>query len=158
MTEKYWDDYAQEKVESIFKWAETYTGNGDLVSMRLVMDSMIQNFFYDNVALERECEPYWLNLGAMASKADYPSISVQTISNTLSKKQNDYGPQNIARFGTRGLVVRVHDKVARLENLLYSGKTANNESIEDTYIDIIGYSAIGLMWIDNQFLTPLKPR
>jgi len=64
---------------------------------------------------------------------------------TLCRKQNDYGHENIARFGRLGLLVRVHDKIARLHNLLAKGGVPQNESIEDTYVDIVGYSAIGIM-------------
>jgi hypothetical protein len=52
-------------------------------------------------------------------------------------------------------MVRLHDKVARLENLTSSGKSPNNESIEDTFLDIIGYCAIGIMWEQRNFLLPL---
>ena len=64
---------------------------------------------------------------------------------TLCRKQNDYGHENISRFGRLGLLVRVHDKIARLNNLLARGGAPENESIEDTYVDIVGYSAIGMM-------------
>jgi len=64
---------------------------------------------------------------------------------TLCKKQHDYGHENIARFGRLGLLVRVHDKIARLHNLLAKGGVPQNETIEDTYVDIVGYSAIGMM-------------
>lgn len=75
---------------------------------------------------------------------------------TLIRKQKDYGPENIARFGNIGLLIRMHDKVARLENI-YSKcewdfnkavavNAVSDETIIDTLIDIMGYSAIALMW------------
>lgn len=44
----------------------------------------------------------------------------------------------------QGILVRVSDKFARLNNLLVPGKTAQvkEESIEDTIEDIVGYLAI----------------
>lgn len=80
----------------------------------------------------------------------------EDITSTLIRKQSDYGHHNIARFGRQGLVVRCHDKVARLKNLhlARSGK-ASNESLTDTYVDIIGYSAIGMMWERGWFLLNL---
>lgn len=80
----------------------------------------------------------------------------EDITSTLVRKQSDYGHHNIARFGRQGLVVRCHDKVARLKNLhlARSGKAAN-ESLTDTYVDIIGYSAIGMMWERGWFLLDL---
>ena len=53
--------------------------------------------------------------------------------------------------------MRCHDKVARLKNLYGSDFEPNNESIEDTLLDIVGYSAIGIMWESGTFLLPLKP-
>ena len=82
-------------------------------------------------------------------------VSVHDIVEILIRKQRDYGPENIAKFGRFGLVVRTHDKVARLENLLATGNKPNNESVLDTLIDIVGYSAIGIMWEKDEFLLPL---
>lgn len=80
----------------------------------------------------------------------------EEITETLIRKQSDYGHHNIARFGRRGLVVRTHDKIARLKNLHLTrhGKAAN-ESLTDTYVDIVGYSAIGMMWERGWFLLEL---
>jgi hypothetical protein len=53
-------------------------------------------------------------------------------------------------------LVRCHDKMARLKNLQLSrGGAAQNESVADTYLDIIGYSAIGMMWERGWFLLDL---
>ena len=77
---------------------------------------------------------------------------------TLVKKQYDYGHNNIARFGFIGLLIRVHDKIARLENLISKEVDPNNESIDDTIMDIVGYSAIGIMWEQNQFMLDLETK
>ena len=42
-----------------------------------------------------------------------------------------------------------------MENLLNNNKDAKNESLHDTYLDIVGYSVIGLMLLDDTFFTPL---
>ena len=81
----------------------------------------------------------------------------EDITETLIRKQRDYGHHNIARFGRQGVLVRCHDKVARLKNLQLSrGGAAQNESVADTYLDIIGYSAIGMMWERGWFLLDLN--
>lgn len=72
--------------------------------------------------------------------------------NIFANKQHDYGPHNIARFSELGLVVRLADKVERLNNLI--DKQASNESIDDTYIDIINYCAILLLVINNEWFIP----
>jgi hypothetical protein len=54
----------------------------------------------------------------------------------------------------------LHDKVARLENLLSKPKGVTNavsdESVYDTLLDIGGYAAIALMWIRGEFLLPME--
>jgi hypothetical protein len=67
----------------------------------------------------------------------------------LVQKQIDYGPNNIASAPggpLNGLMVRMHDKMERLKHLTYvTGDTPKNESIEDSFIDLLNYSAIALM-------------
>jgi hypothetical protein len=82
-------------------------------------------------------------------------IKEETLVKTLIRKQRDYGPENIRRFGRQGLMVRMHDKIARLENLTLKKDDPNNESIDDTVMDIAGYAAIGIMWESQKFLLPL---
>lgn len=83
----------------------------------------------------------------------------ETVHGILVKKQMDYGHGNISRFGRTGLIVRIQDKVARLENLMARGISEDdgpqNESLTDNVIDVMGYSAIGIMWESDSFLLPL---
>jgi hypothetical protein len=45
-----------------------------------------------------------------------------------------------------GLLVRMHDKMERLENLYYKkNDTPNYESIQDSLIDLANYAIIGLL-------------
>jgi hypothetical protein len=106
---------------------------------------------------------------------DHASILIDRhfITNILINKQKDYGVKNIMMFGLSGIIVRMYDKIARLENLiqksggnLFDAEQANavhGESIIDTLIDIVGYSTIGLMIMTennthgNNFLTPMTP-
>jgi hypothetical protein len=72
----------------------------------------------------------------------------------LVSKQNDYGPDNIRRSPggpLNGLTVRLYDKIARLNNLLETGATPENESLRDTFIDIANYGVIGVMILDDTF-------
>ncbi len=72
----------------------------------------------------------------------------------LIKKHNDYGPKNIVDSPISpqfGLAVRLHDKVARLNNLLSSDGEPNFESLRDTFLDISNYGLIGVMVIDGTF-------
>jgi hypothetical protein len=81
--------------------------------------------------------------------------SQDSVVNTLIKKQRDYGPENINKFGQYGLVVRTHDKIARLENLISKQTAPENEAMQDTFLDIVGYSAIGIMLVREMFNYPL---
>ena len=63
----------------------------------------------------------------------------------LIRKRKDYGPGNLAEFGDFGVLVRVSDKFHRLKTLLGSGAEPANESIEDTWQDVAGYSILALM-------------
>ena len=72
--------------------------------------------------------------------------------NLLIKKHNDYGPKNIALSPggpLNGLRVRMWDKVARINNLLDSGVKPSNESLRDSFIDLLNYSAIAMMVLDG---------
>jgi hypothetical protein len=48
-----------------------------------------------------------------------------------------------------GLRVRMHDKTARINHLIDSGATPENESLRDSFIDLLNYSAIALMVLDG---------
>jgi hypothetical protein len=65
----------------------------------------------------------------------------------LDKKQQDYGSKNISAFGELGVLIRVNDKVERLKNLLKAANPAEvqNESIEDTWMDIANYAMIATL-------------
>ena len=57
-------------------------------------------------------------------------------------KQHDYGTGNIAQMGEVGVATRANDKVQRLMHL--DGKEAANEGLDDSWIDLCDYGAIGL--------------
>lgn len=81
------------------------------------------------------------------------------IAELVISKQKDYGTKNILNspFGPeQGLVTREYDKLARLANLLSSGKKPKNESIEDSWKDVAGYALIALMVRRGSFELPLK--
>ena len=72
--------------------------------------------------------------------------------NLLLSKQADYGPKNISDAPggpLNGLRVRMHDKIARINNLIDSGAEPENESLRDSFIDLLNYSAIAMMVLDG---------
>jgi hypothetical protein len=74
---------------------------------------------------------------------------------TLISKQHDYGHENILFAGADGVLVRAHDKIARIKNLLGRGAHAENESLRDSWIDLAGYAVIAIMLMDGTFTRPL---
>jgi len=66
---------------------------------------------------------------------------------TFIKKNRDYGKGNILDTGELGIVFRVSDKINRLKHLLETGKTPQNESKEETWIDIGVYAVIAVLYL-----------
>jgi hypothetical protein len=71
-------------------------------------------------------------------------------------KQRDYGTENILAFEEKGIVVRMNDKIARLKNLVWGNRIPNNETLDDTYRDLAGYSIVALMLRSGTFQLPLE--
>ena len=77
--------------------------------------------------------------------------------NLFSKKMMDYGLGNIAlggnlessedqKYALQGIQIRLNDKINRLKNLLKNDKSyVEDESLEDTFIDIANYGIIGIL-------------
>ena len=79
---------------------------------------------------------------------------LDTAGNLLIRKHHDYGPKNIAHSPggpLNGLRVRMWDKVARINNLLDSNLPPSNESLRDSFIDLLNYSAIAIMVLDRKW-------
>jgi hypothetical protein len=77
---------------------------------------------------------------------------MDTAGNLLIRKHHDYGPKNIAHSPggpLNGLRVRMWDKIARINNLLDSNVAPSNESLRDSYLDLLNYSAIAMMVLDG---------
>jgi hypothetical protein len=45
----------------------------------------------------------------------------------------------------------MHDKTARINHLIDSGATPENESLRDSFIDLLNYSAIALLVLDGKW-------
>jgi hypothetical protein len=72
----------------------------------------------------------------------------------LLLKHRDYGPKNIAQSpggALNGLRVRMWDKTARINNLIDTGATPENESLRDSFLDLMNYAAIALLVIDGNW-------
>ena len=76
--------------------------------------------------------------------AEHHKIALE-IAELLDRKRADYGTENIKKFGSYGVLVRVSDKVERLINLSKRNNKPNFESVEDTWRDIAGYAILALI-------------
>lgn len=72
------------------------------------------------------------------------------------KKQMDYGPENITlgrriddpknlKLSLLGIWFRSNDKIQRILNLVQSDRDPENESLEDSWIDLSNYSIISML-------------
>lgn len=90
---------------------------------------------------------------------------------TLEKKQRDYGPHNLTKFGSFGVVVRMNDKMERITNLMNkrqansaermagrmcSPNSVYNEPMSDSFLDLANYAMIA--YVMQQNLWPNESR
>ena len=67
----------------------------------------------------------------------------------FEKKNKDYGDA-FANYGPIGVIVRMGDKIARLQSISTKCVSlVNTESLRDTLIDLHNYSAMAIMLIDE---------
>jgi len=82
------------------------------------------------------------------------SATVKELGDLLLSKHRDYGPKNISLApggAVNGLRVRMHDKLARINNLVDSGADPQHESLEDSFKDMANYAIIGLLVLRGQW-------
>ena len=105
-----------------------------------------------------ESEQDYYNLGELLDPAErFSGIAnglYGSAFDVLMTKHRDYGPKNISDAPggpLNGLRVRMHDKLARINNLIDSGAEPENESLRDSFLDLMNYSAIGMLVIDGNW-------
>ena len=99
------------------------------------------NISWEGIAMNKEFEH---NVGT----------TFQELLDLLLSKHKDYGPKNISDSPggpVNGLRVRMHDKLARINNLVDSGKNPEHESLEDSFKDMANYAIIGLLVLRGQW-------
>lgn len=71
----------------------------------------------------------------------------------LQKKNSDYGNSfslQFEKYGILSALIRMDDKMKRLENLVNGHEAKVNESIEDTLKDLVGYGVLALVELSKQ--------
>ena len=126
---------------------------------RVARGSQIIDGYGDDNSFDR-LQSWYDNLPADASKKiDDEFINdvwrvLDGAGNLLIRKHHDYGPKNIAHSpggALNGLRVRMWDKVARINNLLDSQVSPSNESLRDSFVDLLNYSAIAILVLDKKW-------
>lgn len=72
---------------------------------------------------------------------------------TYAAKNHDYGnsfEQSCNKFGIIAAVVRMGDKMNRLESLVVKRAEVKDESIKDTLLDLANYAIMTVMWLDGE--------
>jgi|GEM_PF-6338823 len=80
-----------------------------------------------------------------------PEGLLKEVINKLKQKHEDYGNASLIRYGVFGFLVKIHQKIDRLQNLIGSKgpvdyRETQNEPVEDTWLDIAGYGILLLMY------------
>ena len=95
-----------------------------------------------------------LNLDPPISTTNLSRVSqMQLVQNEglelFKRKNQDYGDA-FANYGVLGVLVRMGDKIARLQSISKkSVSLVNSESLRDTLIDLHNYSAMAIMLLDE---------
>ena len=78
-------------------------------------------------------------------------IKIQDEARKLFQKKNqDYGDA-FANYGPIGVLVRMGDKISRLQSITnHQISLINTESLRDTLIDLHNYSAMAIMLLDEK--------
>lgn len=76
----------------------------------------------------------------------------ETLPELLTKKNIDYGnsfDKNINEWGVAGIGIRISDKLSRMKSLLGTASgLVEDESIVDTYTDLLGYLTLTVNYVD----------
>lgn len=75
---------------------------------------------------------------------------------TFIRKNHDYGnsfDKSLDKFGLVASIVRMGDKMNRIESLIHTSAKVKDESIRDTLLDLANYAVMTVMWMDNQSKT-----
>lgn len=152
-----WEDAAHDALISLEAGA-FYDLDPEELNMFLEHDIKVAR----NHVLSRESDPILtisliaLGRSAIALLHHMGEWDLPTMLRILCVKQHDYGHENINALGTLGLVVRTSDKVARWGNLSDNDEMGLAEPALDALLDIVGYAAISIMYVNGTFQYPLS--
>lgn len=97
-----------------------------------------------------------MDLGSRPALSDnvQPFVDITTdMAKTYAAKNHDYGnsfEQSCDKFGIIASVVRLGDKMNRIESLTTKEAEVKDESIKDTLLDLANYAIMTVMWLNQQ--------
>lgn len=97
-----------------------------------------------------------INLGSSPVLSDKVQSFMDITTNmakTYAAKNHDYGnsfEQSCDKFGIIASVVRLGDKMNRIESLTTKEAKVKDESIKDTLLDLANYAIMTVMWLNQQ--------
>lgn len=97
-----------------------------------------------------------LHLGSRPKLSDSVEQFMDITANmakTYAAKNHDYGnsfEQSLDKFGLVASIVRMGDKMNRIESLSKKEAEVKDESIKDTLLDLATYSIMTVMWLSKQ--------
>ena len=87
----------------------------------------------------------------------YGGVTFRDICNQMIelniRNSNDYGAsyQNLLReFGDVAAVIPLQNKLDRIKNIIRKGGKANNESLQDSVLDLACYAVMYLVGLENR--------
>ena len=104
----------------------------------------------------RTVEQGLMNLGSRPVLSDNVQSFMDITANmakTYAAKNHDYGnsfEQSCNKFGIIASVVRLGDKMNRIESLAIKKAEVKDESIKDTLLDLANYAIMTVMWLNQQ--------
>lgn len=108
----------------------------------------------NNINNENRAIAFWYPLGESADTVAEAGVldTMAVAFDVWQARHRKYGRGNIAATGAVGCVVRAQDKLARLVNLyLHKGGEGNDETVNDSWIDLINYAIMGYMCQNNKW-------
>nr|DAP34601.1 MAG TPA: Nucleotide modification associated domain 1 [Caudoviricetes sp.] len=93
-----------------------------------------------------------LECTAVNDPVSFGTITKQ-MEETYEAKNADYGnsfDKSLDKYGIIGALVRMSDKMNRLDSLVTKEARVKDESLEDTLLDLANYAIMTVMWMRKQ--------
>lgn len=120
---------------------------------------MITNETFDkDIPQEEEkhpvCDAYDLDkcFGGIPNTSEFTEV-LKTMNELYEKKNHDYGDSFTKlcnEFGLISPITRLSDKLERLKTLAKQTREVEDESVEDTLLDLANYAVMTLVWLKNE--------